>query len=76
MAKQSEYILERFDDKKQISRFGSDGNRIVVIKVEAFDVDEELEFVLACLNKQTRRGIKYESKEFNNEVIEEVAING
>jgi len=47
---QTEYILEDFGDKKQISRFNEEGNRIVVIKVESFVEDVEIEFILRSLN--------------------------
>lgn len=50
--KQTGYVIENTDNKKQISRFDYEGNRIVVIKVEAFDIDNELEFIADALNSK------------------------
>jgi hypothetical protein len=47
---QSRYTLETYGDKKQISRFNEEGNRIVVIKVESFVEDVEIQFILRSLN--------------------------
>jgi hypothetical protein len=47
---QSEYVIEKFDSKTQISRFGSDGNRIVCLNLSAFDADGEAQFIVTALN--------------------------
>lgn len=47
---QTKYVLEDFGDRKQISRFNEEGNRIVLIKVESFVEDVEIQFILRSLN--------------------------
>jgi hypothetical protein len=63
---QSSYVLEKFEMpdgryREQISRFNEEGNRIVVIRVEAFDRKEELSFIVTALNKLVEE-LGYQSK--------------
>jgi hypothetical protein len=47
---QSYYIREDLGDRKQISRFNEEGNRLVRITVESFNEDKEIDYIVQALN--------------------------